>query len=94
MPTFAVMSEKDCDNLVQCCGSSFVCQCCSAVFLSFYSEAGLWDEAGCRVEFSDETHTRCVCSHLSTFAVLMDVHDYVVSGFEWKVTNPYYFVVS
>lgn len=70
-----------------------VCQCCSfVVVLStslFFSDAGLWDEAGCRVEASDETQTRCVCSHLSTFAVLMDVHDYVVSEFDWKVTNSY-----
>jgi hypothetical protein len=53
----------------------------------FFSEGGLWDETGCRVESSDESQTLCVCSHLSTFAVLMDVHDYVVSGLEWKVTN-------
>ncbi|KAJ9588434.1 hypothetical protein L9F63_018167, partial [Diploptera punctata] len=41
--------------------------------------AGLWDEEGCRVEYSDQTHTLCLCNHLSTFAVLMDLPDYVVS---------------
>ena len=46
----------------------------------FSSVAGFWDETGCRVESSDETHTLCTCNHLSTFAVLMDVHDYVVSA--------------
>ncbi|PNF41648.1 hypothetical protein B7P43_G07626 [Cryptotermes secundus] len=50
----------------------------STAVLGSARDAGLWDEAGCRVEASDETQTRCVCSHLSTFAVLMDVHDYVV----------------
>ncbi|KDR22755.1 Latrophilin-2 [Zootermopsis nevadensis] len=48
-----------------------------AAVLGSARESGLWDESGCRVDFSDETYTRCVCSHLSTFAVLMDVHDYV-----------------
>jgi hypothetical protein len=59
----------------------------------FFSEGGLWDGTGCRVESSDESQTLCVCSHLSTFAVLMDVHDYVVSGLEWKVTNSCFFFV-
>ena len=57
----------------------------------FFSEGGLWDETGCRVESSNESQTLCVCSHLSTFAVLMDIHDYVVSGLECNVTNSFFF---
>jgi hypothetical protein len=72
--------------MLQFC-SRFICDL-------FFSDAGLWDEAGCRVESSDETETRCICSHLSTFAVLMDVHDYVVSVFDWKVTNSYCFLLD
>jgi len=58
----------------------------------FFSEGGLWDETGCRVQSSNESQTLCVCNHLSTFAVLMDVHDYVVSGLELKVTNSCFFL--
>ncbi|KAI5636450.1 hypothetical protein NE865_10799 [Phthorimaea operculella] len=33
-----------------------------------------WSSEGCQVEFSNTTHTGCACSHLTNFAVLMDVH--------------------
>ncbi|GBP18654.1 Latrophilin Cirl [Eumeta japonica] len=33
-----------------------------------------WSPEGCEVEWSNTTHTGCVCSHLTNFAILMDVH--------------------
>lgn len=32
-----------------------------------------WSPEGCQVEWSNSTHTGCACSHLTNFAVLMDV---------------------
>ncbi|KAL3289919.1 hypothetical protein HHI36_023302 [Cryptolaemus montrouzieri] len=32
-----------------------------------------WSNEGCYVEFSNRTHTRCQCNHLTNFAILMDV---------------------
>ncbi|XP_047519643.1 latrophilin Cirl isoform X2 [Pieris napi] len=33
-----------------------------------------WSPEGCEVEWSNLTHTGCACSHLTNFAILMDVH--------------------
>ncbi|XP_013174758.1 PREDICTED: latrophilin Cirl isoform X1 [Papilio xuthus] len=33
-----------------------------------------WSPEGCQVEWSNLTHTGCACSHLTNFAILMDVH--------------------
>ncbi|XP_037090639.1 LOW QUALITY PROTEIN: latrophilin Cirl-like [Pollicipes pollicipes] len=33
----------------------------------------MWSEEGCRVTFTNRTHTMCECDHLTSFAVLMDV---------------------
>ncbi|XP_022834043.1 latrophilin Cirl isoform X3 [Spodoptera litura] len=33
-----------------------------------------WSPEGCQVEWSNSTHTGCACSHLTNFAILMDVH--------------------
>ncbi|XP_035457069.2 latrophilin Cirl isoform X3 [Spodoptera frugiperda] len=33
-----------------------------------------WSPEGCQVEWSNATHTGCACSHLTNFAILMDVH--------------------
>ncbi|KAL0810102.1 hypothetical protein ABMA28_010908 [Loxostege sticticalis] len=33
-----------------------------------------WSSEGCSVEWSNTTHTGCACSHLTNFAILMDVH--------------------
>ncbi|XP_073958866.1 calcium-independent receptor for alpha-latrotoxin isoform X5 [Choristoneura fumiferana] len=33
-----------------------------------------WSPEGCHVEWSNSTHTGCACSHLTNFAILMDVH--------------------
>ena len=33
-----------------------------------------WSEEGCRVSGGNHTHVRCQCSHLTNFAVLMDLH--------------------
>ncbi|XP_077982022.1 adhesion G protein-coupled receptor L2-like [Glandiceps talaboti] len=35
---------------------------------------GEWSEYGCETVESNETHTVCACSHLTNFAVLVDVH--------------------
>lgn len=32
-----------------------------------------WSEEGCRIDFTNLTHTVCVCDHLTNFAILMDV---------------------
>lgn len=33
-----------------------------------------WSSEGCEVEWSNASHTGCACSHLTNFAILMDVH--------------------
>lgn len=33
-----------------------------------------WSEEGCHVELNNNTHTVCLCDHLTNFAILMDVH--------------------
>ncbi|KAJ8373185.1 hypothetical protein AAFF_G00270180 [Aldrovandia affinis] len=37
---------------------------------------GEWDEQGCRVVESNDTHTVCSCTHLSSFAVLMALYEF------------------
>ena len=39
----------------------------------------IWDDGGCKVVSSNRTHTICHCNHLTSFANLMDFHDYIVS---------------
>ncbi|XP_072946025.1 latrophilin Cirl isoform X2 [Epargyreus clarus] len=39
-----------------------------------------WSPEGCQVEWSNLTHTECACSHLTNFAILMDVHGINVSA--------------
>ncbi|XP_070563629.1 adhesion G protein-coupled receptor L2-like isoform X2 [Ptychodera flava] len=39
---------------------------------------GEWSDYGCETVESNETHTVCSCSHLTNFAVLMDVHGTVI----------------
>ncbi|XP_076348253.1 adhesion G protein-coupled receptor L2-like isoform X2 [Tachypleus tridentatus] len=36
-------------------------------------EGGYWDDRGCHVSHTNKTHTLCVCDHLTSFAVLMDI---------------------
>lgn len=38
-----------------------------------YTTSG-WSEEGCQMEATNETHTICLCDHLTNFAILMDVH--------------------
>ncbi|XP_059482113.1 adhesion G protein-coupled receptor L2-like isoform X2 [Neocloeon triangulifer] len=38
---------------------------------------GEWDTAGCRLVNSSHWYTVCECNHLSSFALLMDVHEYI-----------------
>ncbi|KHJ48650.1 Latrophilin/CL-1-like GPS domain protein [Trichuris suis] len=35
---------------------------------------GEWSKDGCRVVGQNETHVTCSCNHLTSFAVLMDIH--------------------
>ncbi|KAM6971828.1 putative adhesion G protein-coupled receptor E4P [Aplochiton taeniatus] len=35
---------------------------------------GMWSTHGCTLDWSNSTHTVCVCSHLSSFAVLMSLY--------------------
>ncbi|CAH2099125.1 unnamed protein product [Euphydryas editha] len=39
-----------------------------------------WSPEGCQVEWSNLTHTGCACSHLTNFAILMDVHGVSISA--------------
>ncbi|XP_014249876.1 latrophilin Cirl-like isoform X3 [Cimex lectularius] len=32
-----------------------------------------WSEEGCQVQFTNLTHTICICDHLTNFAILMDI---------------------
>ncbi|XP_022255105.1 adhesion G protein-coupled receptor L2-like [Limulus polyphemus] len=44
------------------------------VFWNFSkSSGGDWDESGCHLTKTSRTHTQCSCSHLTNFAVLMDI---------------------
>lgn len=45
--------------------------------MSFFS---VWSAEGCRVEWSNTTHTGCQCTHLTNFALLMDVHSVPLSA--------------
>lgn len=38
----------------------------------------LWDAKGCSVTSTNRTHTICQCDYLSSFADLMDFHEYIV----------------
>ncbi|CAD0206234.1 unnamed protein product [Chrysodeixis includens] len=39
-----------------------------------------WSPEGCQVEWSNASHTGCACSHLTNFAILMDVHGVSLSA--------------
>uniref|UniRef100_A0A3P9MIH6 Adhesion G protein-coupled receptor E5b, duplicate 3 n=1 Tax=Oryzias latipes TaxID=8090 RepID=A0A3P9MIH6_ORYLA len=41
---------------------------------AYWKESGAWSTDGCRQHQSNKTHTVCVCSHLSSFAVLMALY--------------------
>lgn len=53
------------------------------------TEFDMWSSKGCRVVSSSEQETRCECDHLTSFAILMDIHNYVVSTYAgpilWKI---------
>ncbi|CAH1158518.1 unnamed protein product [Phyllotreta striolata] len=44
----------------------------TCVFWDYTTNA--WSEEGCYVDFTNSTHTTCLCEHLTNFAILMDVH--------------------
>ena len=39
------------------------------------AEASRWSVNGCWVAYSDENYTICSCSHLSTFALILQIGD-------------------
>lgn len=43
-----------------------------------YSSDGEWDTDGCQLIQSSNWETTCECNHLSSFALIMDVHEYIV----------------
>ncbi|XP_038640521.1 adhesion G protein-coupled receptor E1-like [Scyliorhinus canicula] len=50
----------------------------SEKFCTFWkssAEGGFWSTSGCRLTTSNDTHTECSCSHLSSFAVLMALYE-------------------
>ncbi|XP_035258774.1 adhesion G protein-coupled receptor E1-like isoform X1 [Anguilla anguilla] len=47
----------------------------TCVFWDAQRGEGVWSPRGCRKVKSNATHTACACSHLSSFAVLMSLHD-------------------
>lgn len=40
---------------------------------------GQWSTQDCRVKGTNATHTVCQCTHLTNFAILMDVHNVELS---------------
>ncbi|XP_077288150.1 latrophilin Cirl-like [Arctopsyche grandis] len=50
----------------------------TCVFWDF--TVNVWSAEGCRVEWSNTTHTGCQCTHLTNFALLMDVHSVPLSA--------------
>ncbi|XP_071483571.1 uncharacterized protein [Diadema antillarum] len=48
---------------------------------SFWNyDIGAWSQEGCEVDFFNDTHVQCSCSHLTNFAVLMQVADIELSA--------------
>ncbi|XP_037398374.1 adhesion G protein-coupled receptor E2-like isoform X4 [Pygocentrus nattereri] len=47
----------------------------TCVFWDSSLDGGVWSTNGCSVVSSDANHTVCSCSHLSSFAVLMALHE-------------------
>uniref|UniRef100_I3J136 Adhesion G protein-coupled receptor E8 n=1 Tax=Oreochromis niloticus TaxID=8128 RepID=I3J136_ORENI len=42
-----------------------------------------WSEEGCWIAFSNENYTICSCSHLSTFALIMQIGEFMTVFPEW-----------
>ena len=42
-------------------------------------EDDLWLLTGCYVAFQNQTYTKCLCDQLTSFALIMDVHNIGVS---------------
>ncbi|XP_066531524.1 adhesion G protein-coupled receptor E5 isoform X2 [Hoplias malabaricus] len=47
----------------------------TCVFWNSTLDGGAWSTKGCSVVISNDSHTVCSCSHLSSFAVLMALHE-------------------
>ncbi|XP_052777058.1 adhesion G protein-coupled receptor L2-like [Mya arenaria] len=42
--------------------------------------SGSWSQKGCALDKTNDTHTLCRCDHLTSFAVLMDIHKTEIKG--------------
>ncbi|XP_051827678.1 putative adhesion G protein-coupled receptor E4P [Antechinus flavipes] len=62
-------------------GHKFLC-----VYWKSTTEGAIWSTEGCFLLKTNATHTRCNCSHLSTFAVLMALTDQVEDGVLTAIT--------
>ena len=51
-------------------------------------EDDLWLLTGCHVAFQNQTYTKCLCDHLTSFALIMDVHNIGVSWKNVRINRP------
>ena len=56
------------------------------LFLTSPHRGGAWSSRGCWLAFSNHSHSICQCSHLSNFAVLMDLSSDEVRGSKLNFT--------
>lgn len=59
----------------------------TCVFWDSSDEGGTWSPRGCSVVKSNPEYTVCSCNHLSSFAVLMALHDIEVKTHDetWQI---------
>ncbi|CAG7786512.1 unnamed protein product [Allacma fusca] len=57
----------------------------SAVCVYWSVGENKWSSNGCQLISSTRTHTICECNHLTSFAVLMDSHNYVGKDFALEI---------
>ena len=56
-----------------CLACDFLSNFIYAFFVASPHKGGAWSTRGCWLAFSNRSHSICQCSHLSNFAVLMDL---------------------
>ena len=56
------------------------------LFFTSPHRGGAWSSRGCWLAFSNHSHSICQCSHLSNFAVLMDLSSDEVRGSKLNFT--------
>jgi len=75
------LKENDVQNAI--IGSSL----CSYLLFEDHERFWVWDDQGCRVLSTNETHTICQCDHLTGFATLMDFRNFTVIIFYMYYKN-------